>query len=346
MAAALKPFLAQRNAIVIWAVIAVVVVLLALLAVWWWLVGRNARNVSAELLQLYQISNQQKQLLDGINSALVDGIVLTDKGGMVQYANQAFARMVGRSDEELVGMDCAAIFGYDTALRLYKQLDVAIQSEQSFMFKDVMWLQSKKYHYQITCSPYRNESGVITGTVSVFRDITQLVDAQERNQRMVRQTIAAFMHAIEAVDPYLGGQSSYMANLGGDLVKTLGLSEEDESTVRTAASLSQIGKMQLPRELLTKPGAFTPEERQAMERHVEYARETLKNINFELPVVEAISQMNEFMDGSGYPEKLHGDEIGICGRILSVANTFCALIRPRSYRNAKSVDVALNILES
>ena len=115
MAAALKPFLAQRNAIVIWAVIAVVVVLLALLAVWWWLVGRNARNVSAELLQLYQISNQQKQLLDGINSALVDGIVLTDKGGMVQYANQAFARMVGRSDEELVGMDCAAIFGYDTA---------------------------------------------------------------------------------------------------------------------------------------------------------------------------------------------------------------------------------------
>lgn len=42
--------------------------------------------MSAELLQLYQISNQQKQLLDGINSALVDGIVLTDKGGMVQYA--------------------------------------------------------------------------------------------------------------------------------------------------------------------------------------------------------------------------------------------------------------------
>lgn len=79
---------------------------------------------------------------------------------------------------------------------------------------------------------------------------------------------------------------------------------------------------------------------------MEYARETLKNINFELPVVEAISQMNEFMDGSGYPEKLHGDEIGIYGRILSVANTFCALIRPRSYRNAKSVDVALNILES
>ena len=80
--------------------------------------GRNARNVSAELLQLYQISNQQKQLLDGINSALVDGIVLTDKGGMVQYANQAFARMVGRSDENLWAWIARRFLAMTPALRL------------------------------------------------------------------------------------------------------------------------------------------------------------------------------------------------------------------------------------
>ena len=74
MAAALKPFLAQRNAIVIWAVIAVVVVLLALLAVWWWLVGRNARNVSAELLQLYQISNQQIHIRTGLRRPSVHSL--------------------------------------------------------------------------------------------------------------------------------------------------------------------------------------------------------------------------------------------------------------------------------
>ncbi len=343
---ALEPFFAQRIAILIWAAVSVVVVLLALLTVWWWLVGRNARSENVELLQLYQLSNRQKQLLDGINSTLVDGIVLTDKGGMVKYANQAFARMVGRSDEEIVGMDWAAIFGYDTALRLYKQLDVASETEKACMFKDVIWLRSKKYHYQVTCSPYRDADGAVTGTVSVFRDITQLVEAQERNQRMIQQTIAAFMRAIEAVDPYLGGQSAHMATLGSALVRELGLGEEDETTVHTAASLSQIGKMQLPRELLTKPGAFTPEERLIMERHVEYARETLKSINFDLPVVTAISQMNEFLDGSGYPEKLKGEAIGIHGRVLAVANAFCALICPRSYRNAKTKEEALRILET
>ena len=56
--------------------------------------------------------------------------------------------------------------------------------------------------------------------------------------------------------------------------------------------------------------------------------------------------MNEFLDGTGYPEKLHGDQIGVHGRILAVANTFCALVRPRAYRNAKSVEAALGILES
>ena len=79
VAAALKPFLAQRNAIVIWAVIAVVVVLLALLAVWWWLVGRNARNVSAELLQLYFIAAAD-DFLSGLAEQLVHHILKLHPG--------------------------------------------------------------------------------------------------------------------------------------------------------------------------------------------------------------------------------------------------------------------------
>ena len=56
--------------------------------------------------------------------------------------------------------------------------------------------------------------------------------------------------------------------------------------------------------------------------------------------------MNEFMDGLGIPKSCTRTRSAFAAVILSVANTFCALIRPRSYRNAKSVDVALNILES
>lgn len=340
-----QPFIEARNSILRWAGFSVVLVVLCVLAFWWWLVGRSARSANEEILGLYQTLNQQKQLLDGINRTLVDGIVLMDRGNQVRYANEAFSRIVGRPVEELPGMDGAALFGYDSALRLYKHTDAAIENDKPVFFRDILWLRSKKYHFQITSSPFRDENEKVVGVVSVFRDMTRLVEAEERNQRMVQQTIAALVQAIEALDPYLGGHSTHMGRLAADLVRTLRMSDADETTVRTAASLSQIGKMRLPRALLNKPGAFTPEERQAMERHVEYAREALHGIDFELPVLETICQMNELMDGSGYPEHLKGDQIDIHARILAVANTFCALVRPRAYRNAKTVEEALGILE-
>ena len=117
------------------------------------------------------------------------------------------------------------------------------------------------------------------------------------------------------------------------------------STLRTAANLSQIGMIQLPKELFTKSGLLTPEERALLQNHVEYAKSALAGIDFGLPVMEAISQMYERMDGSGYPEKLSGDAICENARILAVANTFCALVRSRSYRLAHSVEQAMEILD-
>lgn len=118
------------------------------------------------------------------------------------------------------------------------------------------------------------------------------------------------------------------------------------ATLRTAANLSQIGMIQLPKELLTKSGLLTPEERALLQNHVEYAKQALAGVDFGLPVMEAISQMFERMDGSGYPESLDGSAICENARILAVANTFCALVRSRSYRQAHSVDQAMEILSA
>lgn len=115
---------------------------------------------------------------------------------------------------------------------------------------------------------------------------------------------------------------------------------EHDETLRTAANLSQIGMIQLPRELLTKTGMLTPEERSRLEKHVDYARDALEGIDFGMPVLEAITQMHERLDGSGYP--------GVCTATPSVwtaascvAGTFCAMLRPRSYRQARNVGEAL-----
>lgn len=179
----------------------------------------------------------------------------------------------------------------------------------------------------------------------VYRDITAHVEAEQRLATMLRQTVEAFTHAVEAVDPYLKGQSGLTGELAYHLAAWLGKDDPAlESTLRTAASLSQVGMIRLPHELLTKAGPLTPEERLLMEKHVDYAVEALRGIDFGLPVLQTIEQMHERMDGSGYPRKLQGEAICLQARILAVANTFCALIRPRSYRRRHDEPAALAIL--
>ena len=77
---------------------------------------------------------------------------------------------------------------------------------------------------------------------------------------------------------------------------------------------------------------------------MEFARDALADIDFGLPVLEAITQMYERLDGSGYPAGLGDGAICAHARILAVANTFCALVRPRSYREAHDTENALDIL--
>jgi HD-GYP domain-containing protein (c-di-GMP phosphodiesterase class II) len=123
-------------------------------------------------------------------------------------------------------------------------------------------------------------------------------------------------------------------------------SDLDISTVETAANLSQVGKLFVDRELLFKAEALTVDEKEEMAQHVEHAAKVLEDIDFGLPIFDAVYQMNETLDGQGYPKGLTGDEISLSARILTVVNSFCAMVKPRAYRGARSVDESLAIIES
>lgn len=314
-------------------------------AAWWRLVGQEQCNINTHITNLLAVIEEQKKLLDGINSTISDPISLTDSKGIYQYVNNAFASAVGRSVDDVVGLDGPAVFGFDTAKRLNASDQHVLMTGETLSVSEVLWLQSKRYYFQISKTPLVEEgTRSPQGIVSVFRDITQLVETQERGRRVVQQTIDALVRTIEESDPFLGGHSRIMGGIASLMAKQLRLPETDIATIEAAANLSQIGKMFVPRDILLKPGALSQEEKQEMERHVEYTRNILKNIEFDLPVVETISQMNEFLDGKGYPQGLSGDQISMHARVLAVANAFTAMARPRSYRPALPVAEAISIL--
>ncbi|MEF2145155.1 MAG: HD domain-containing phosphohydrolase [Desulfovibrionaceae bacterium] len=312
---------------------------------WWWLVGRENRAVADEFRQLAETIEEQKIFLDSINATIPELIGLKDAEGIYVFANHTFAAAVGRSPEEMVGLDDSAVFGYDTAKRLAASDERVLAKGTPVSVNETIYLRSQKHHFQISKVPFEWPGAKARGILSVFRDNTDVVEAQERSKQVVQQTTDALVRTIEEIDPYLGGHTRLMGEFSVEIARRMHMNDLDVTTVEAAANLSQIGKVFVDRDILNKPGKLTPEEFEAMKRHVEYSHNILKDIDFKLPVVEAIYQMNENPDGSGYPKGLKGSEIILPARILAVANGFCALIRPRSYRPAKPVEESLRIME-
>lgn len=342
--AATAPIQAYSRAAYIMAGLAILAILLAAGLAWWVQAGVHNQRTAEQFRDLAEQIDEQKRFIDSINANIQEFITLKDLEGKYIYANDAFAQAVGRTEEEIIGMDVEAIFGFDTAKRLGAADKAVLEEKGKVIINETIYLQSHRHQFQISKSPYYDKEGNCLGVVEVFRDITEFVAAQERNKRLIRRAMEALGSTIEAADPYLGGHTKLLAGLSVEVARAMQLPEMDIAEIETAANLSQIGKMFVPKEILTKPERLTDEEKEVMETHVEYAYRILKDIDIDEGVLRAIYQMSERMDGSGYPKKLKGDDIILPARILSALNAFCAMIRPRAHRGAMNPQEVLGIL--
>ncbi len=160
-------------------------------------------------------------------------------------------------------------------------------------------------------------------------------------EKTYMETLSALAMAVEAKDPYSRGHSKRVSEYAEKIAKKLGLSEEQVAIVRDAADMHDIGKIGISDEILHKPGPLTAEEREIMNKHPVIGEGILKPVRSLRRLCDAVRHHHEWLDGSGYPDGLKGDEISIEARILCVADVFDALTSDRPYRKAMSVEEAL-----
>jgi HD domain/PAS fold len=160
-------------------------------------------------------------------------------------------------------------------------------------------------------------------------------------RQLIDGAVAAMVRAVELRDPFLLGHTERVTELALAIGRELGLSEDDLETLGLAARLCQIGKIFMADSILSKPGRHTAEETLIMGQHVRHALEVLEPVGLEAAVTNALAHMHERLDGSGYPHGLKGDQIGLPGRILGVADVFCARTAPRVYRDQITTGQAL-----
>ncbi len=151
---------------------------------------------------------------------------------------------------------------------------------------------------------------------------------------------------IREKDDYLLEHSLNVAILLANFANYLGMSEDEVQDLSYAGFLHDLGKIKIPDEILHKPGRLTDSEMEVMKGHVKHGVDYLKSTEIAPPLIQAISEHHERLDGLGYPAGTKGDDISQAGRMLAIADMYDALTADRVYKPGMSSQRAFSILMS
>ena len=147
---------------------------------------------------------------------------------------------------------------------------------------------------------------------------------------------------IEADDEYTGAHSRAVVDLVLAVCNELGLDARSRRKAEFAALLHDVGKIKIPGEIINKPAALTPEEREIINTHTIEGETLLLRVGGLLGEVGTIVRScHEGYDGSGYPDGLAGESIPLVARIVACCDAYNAITTTRSYRKGRSPEEAL-----
>ncbi|HEY4129082.1 MAG TPA: HD domain-containing phosphohydrolase [Gemmatimonadaceae bacterium] len=176
------------------------------------------------------------------------------------------------------------------------------------------------------------------------RDLADLKRRVGRLERQFYDIVTRWAQKIESADVYTLGHCERVANYACALARDVGFDDITMFWFRIGALLHDVGKIVVPIEILNKPGRLTPDEREIMERHAPAGAELLADIDFPWDVLPMVRGHHERWDGTGYPDKLAGENIALSARITCLADVFDALTTDRPYRPGFTRDEALKMM--
>lgn len=157
--------------------------------------------------------------------------------------------------------------------------------------------------------------------------------------------IFSLIIAMEARDCYTKGHSTRVGDLAREFGAFLGCSEKEQALLRKAGILHDIGKIGLSEEILQKPCCLSEEETRLIRRHTIIGEDICRPLKSLKEVLPAIRSHHERWDGTGFPDGLQGKSIPLTARILSIIDSFDAIVSVRPYRDGKTVAHALQMME-
>jgi putative nucleotidyltransferase with HDIG domain len=297
-------------------------------------VGETQLRANA-LLQRTEIHLARQRYEDARQGA-EEALRIFDELGVRQGRSEAY-RFLGMMYRE-TGAPALAEARLRSAMRLASDAGTNIEEAEATRELAVLYQQLNRNQDALTLLNTAHRLFQRSGAQADLKDVTTKVADLER---IYLDLVATWGRSIESADGYTHGHCERVAQYATTVATKLGLNDSMVTAVRVGAYLHDVGKVRVPHEILNKPGRLTPAEREIMEQHTVYGIELLASIEFPWPVKPIIRSHHEKQDGSGYPDRLRGDEVPLTAQIIGIVDMYDALTTTRSYRAAMSHDEAL-----
>ncbi|MGA8340080.1 MAG: HD domain-containing phosphohydrolase [Solirubrobacteraceae bacterium] len=159
------------------------------------------------------------------------------------------------------------------------------------------------------------------------------------------QASEVLLRTMRAKQPELDQHAGYVAQLASRVARRLGVTGEALDDIHRAARLHDIGKVGIPDAILNKSSDLTDSEWEFVRDHTILGERILQGAPALRPIARLVRASHERWDGTGYPDRLHGEEIPLGARIVSVCDAYEAMTSNRAYRPAVSPEIAYQELQ-
>jgi HD-GYP domain-containing protein (c-di-GMP phosphodiesterase class II) len=178
------------------------------------------------------------------------------------------------------------------------------------------------------------------------QDRLTILALEEKLTKLRNATIFALNEMLDLKDLNTGMHSTRLAEWAVRIGEILGMPESELLDLETAAILHDIGKSGVPEAVLNKPGKLEPDERKQIEKHPEFGWAILRIIPGFARASLLVLHHHERMDGKGYPSGLLGEEIPLGSKIISIIDSFDAMVSDRCYRKGLDIEESIRRLLS
>jgi len=304
-------------------------------------------GISINNAKTYQQIRDSEERFRALGENAPDIIYTLDADGAFSYINPAWEKILGHKKEDVIGryfLDFAKSKDVRRYIRFFKQIKDNKKTAKGFT-GTLLTKGGSERLFNISGSPNFDSKMNTTGLIGTIKDITELEKNVEMLRSALESTITAMAVIVESKDPYTAGHQKRVTDVAVAIAEEMNLPEDKISGIRMAAMIHDIGKINIPAEILSKPGQLTDIEFNMIRTHPEVGYNILKNIEFMYPVAQIVYQHHEKIDGSGYPRGLSGNDILIESKVIAVADVIEAMATDRPYRPSLGITAALEDIQ-